>query len=273
LEGEGLRRRAGYGAILALGIFLTALILAALFLSAFSSQTHVASQGSAAGREAHEKKRENLRVYVWSYYFPGRGMRWQQPYIYVAVEGGYAVRIREIILLEAENRSAIDPVTGSLVARYAVDRVIEPPCLMISLRRLDNRWRSLAELNESVSHIAVVTWEGKTYYGGVRMPNATLAYACAPDLDRNSFDLLLVPTPAAAKDLASWKPLRGSCTSIWNGSELKITCSAYSIVELSATDGGGYTFNEWVIEGDRTKERTITIVVDSDYIINAKFRT
>jgi hypothetical protein len=267
-----MRRRAGYGAILALGIFLAALMLAALFLSALSPQALVATQGSAAGREAHERKRESLRIYVWSYYFPGPGRRWQQPYIYVAVEGGYAVRIREILLLEAENRSAIDPVTGRLVARYAIDRIVEPPCLMISLRKLDNNWRSLAALNSSVSHAAVVTWEGKTYYGGIRMPNATLAYPCAPDPDRNSFDLHVVPTPAAANSLVSWRAIRGSCTSQWSGNELKITCSAYAVVELSASDGGGYAFEEWVVEGERTDDRTITIAMDSDYTANAKFK-
>jgi hypothetical protein len=233
----------------------------------------VAGQGSAGGREAHEKKREGVRIYVWSYYFPGpgRGQRWQSPYVYVAVEGGYAVRIREILLLEAENRSAIDPVTGRLVARYPVGRTIEPPCQMINLRRLDNSWRSVAALNRSVSHVAVVTWEGKTYYGGIKMPNATFAYPCAPDIDRNSFDLHVTATPATANSLVSWRVVRGNCDSEWRGNQLKIICSAYAVLELSASDGGGYIFEEWVIEGERTDDRTITIVLDSDYTANARF--
>jgi len=234
----------------------------------------VASQGSELGREAHEKKREGLRVYVWTYYFPGpgRGMRWQQPYIYISIEGGYAVRVRDILVLEAENRSAVEPVTGRLVASYRVDRTIEPPCHMISLRRLNNAWRTLAAFNRSASHVAVVTWEGKTYYGAIRMPNATLAYPCAPDSDRNSFDLHIIGTPEGTLSLVSWQALRGSCTAERRGNQLKLSCSAFAAVRLNATDSSSYVFERWNIEGVEHGERSVVIVLDQDYTANARFR-
>ena len=130
-----MRRKAGYGAILALGIFLSALILATLLLSAMVPSSRVSSEVSGSAREAFEQKRGGLRVLVWSYYYsgPGRGAVWQRPYLYIIVDGGYSVLVKDILFLEAQNRSSIDPVTGRLVRTYSLNRVVEPPCYMLRL--------------------------------------------------------------------------------------------------------------------------------------------
>lgn len=274
MEAEGAVRRAkaGYGAVLALGLFLSALVLSAMLLSVMLSAYRVSQEGVATSREQHEVKREGLRVLVWSYYFPASHGRFSRPYLYLVVEGGYAVRVREVLFLLAANRSQIDPYTGALVARVQLDRVVEPPCLMIRLWKPPvTRWRTLADFNRSVSHVAVVTAEGKVYYGTMRMPNATLAYPCQPDPDRNAFDLHLVVTPAAATGQVSWQVVRGTCAQQRSGNQYKLTCSAYAVIRLKATDSSQYVFDGWNIEGEKVNEREITLVLDDDYTVNARF--
>jgi hypothetical protein len=267
-----LRSKAGYGAILALGIFLSALILATLLLSAMVPPSRVSSESSGSAREAFEQKRGGIRVLVWSYYFTGSsGAVWQRPYLYLVVDGGYSVLVKDILFLEAQNRSSIDPVTGRLVKTYSLNRVAEPPCLMIRLDKVDRTWKTLDAFNSSVSHVAVVA-EGKAYYGTVRMPNATLVYPCAPDMDRNSFDLHILTSPSDALGQVSWDVNRGTYTVTTSGSEIKLTCSAFTIVTLSAADSQNYVFEAWKIEGVRVTDRQVTIVLDDDYTVNADFR-
>jgi hypothetical protein len=268
-----LKSKAGYGAILALGIFLSALILVTLFLSAMVPPSRVSSEGSGSAREAFEQKRGGLRVLVWSYYFsgPGRGAIWQRPYLYIVIDGGYSVLVKDILFLEAQNRSSIDPVTGRLVRTYSLNRVVEPPCYMLRLDRVDRAWRTLDAFNRSVSHVAVIA-EGKVYYGTMRMPNATLVYSCAPDRDRNAFDLHIVASPSAALDQVSWDVSRGTCQVVERGRQIKFQCSAFARVTLSASDSQNYVFEAWRIEGERVTDRQVTLLLDDDYTVNADFR-
>jgi hypothetical protein len=268
-----MRRKAGYGAILALGIFLSALILATLLLSAMVPPSRVSSEGSGSAREAFEQKRGGLRVFVWSYYYsgPGRGAVWQRPYLYIIVDGGYSVLVKDVLFLLAQNRSSIDPVTGTLVRTYSLNRVVEPPCYMLRLDRVDRAWRTLTAFNSSVSHVAVIA-EGKVYYGTMRMPNATLVYPCTPDRDRNSFDLNIVASPSIALDQVSWNVSRGTCQVAERSSRIRLQCSAFAIVTLSASDSQNYAFEAWKIEGVRVTDRRVTIVLDDDYTVNADFR-
>jgi len=268
-----MRSKAGYGAILALGIFLSALILATLILSAMVPPSRVSSEGSGSAREAFEQKRGGLRVLVWSYLYsgPGRGAVWQRPYLYIIVDGGYSVLVKDILFLEAQNRSSIDPVTGRLVRTYSLNRVVEPPCYMLRLDRVDGAWRTLDAFNRSVSHVAVIA-EGKVYYGTMRMPNATLVYPCAPDMDRNSFDLNIAASPSIALDQVSWDVRRGTCQVAERGSRIKLQCSAFTIVTLSASDSESFVFEAWMIEGVRVTDRQVTLILDDDYTVNADFR-
>jgi hypothetical protein len=268
-----LRSKAGYGAILALGIFLSALILATLLLSAMVPPSRISSESSGSARESFEQKRGGLRVLVWSYYYsgPGRGAVWQRPYLYIVIDGGYSVLVKDILFLEAQNRSSIDPVTGRLVRTYSLNRVVEPPCYMLRLDRVDRAWRTLDVFNRSVSHVAVIA-EGKVYYGTMRMPNATLVYPCAPDRDRNAFDLHIIASPSAALDQVSWNVNRGTCQVAERGRQIKLQCSAFAIVTLSASDSQNYVFEAWRIEGRRVTDRQVTIVLDDDYTVNADFR-
>jgi hypothetical protein len=268
-----MRSKAGYGAILALGIFLSALILATLILSAMVPSSRVSSEGSGLARESFEQKRGGIRVLVWSYLYsgPGRGAVWQRPYLYIVIDGGYSVLVKDILFLEAQNRSSIDPVTGRLVRTYSLNRVVEPPCHMLRLDRVDRAWRTLDAFNRSVSHIAVVA-EGKVYYGTMRMPNATLVYSCTPDRDRNSFDLHIVASPSAALDQVSWDVSRGTCQVVERGRQIKLQCSAFARVTLSASDSQNYVFEAWRIEGERVTDRQVTLFLDDDYNVNADFR-
>jgi hypothetical protein len=268
-----MRSKAGYGAILALGIFLSALILATLILSAMVPSSRVSSEGSGLARESFEQKRGGIRVLVWSYLYsgPGRGAVWQRPYLYIVIDGGYSVLVKDILFLEAQNRSSIDPVTGRLVRTYSLNRVVEPPCHMLRLDRVDRAWRTLGAFNRSVSHIAVVA-EGKVYYGTMRMPNATLVYSCTPDRDRNSFDLHIVASPSAALDQVSWDVSRGTCQVVERGRQIKLQCSAFARVTLSASDSQNYVFEAWRIEGERVTDRQVTLFLDDDYNVNADFR-
>jgi hypothetical protein len=237
--------------------------------------SRVSSEGSGSAREAFEQKRGGLRVLVWSYYYSGsgRGAVWQRPYLYLVVDGGYSVLVKNVLFLLAQNRSSIDPVTGRLVKTYSPNRVAEPPCLMIRLDKVDRTWKTLDAFNNSVSHVAVVA-EGKVYYGTIRMPNATLVYSCAPDMDRNAFDLHIIASPKAALDQVSWNVNRGTCQVTEGGkdNEIKLTCSAFTIVTLSAADSQNYVFEAWKIEGVRVTDRQVTIVLDDDYTANADFR-
>jgi len=267
-----LRSKAGYGAILALGIFLSALILATLLLSAMVPPSRVSSEGSGSAREAFEQKRGGIRVLVWSYYFRNSsGAVWQRPYLYIVVDGGYSVLVKDILFLEAQNRSSIDPVTGRLVRTYSLNRVVEPPCYMLRLDKVNHAWRTLAAFNSSVSHVAVIA-EGKVYYGTMRMPNATLVYSCTPDRDRNSFDLHIVASPSAALDQVSWDVSRGTCQVVERGSRIRLQCSAFARVTLSASNSQNYAFEAWRIEGERVTDRQVTFVLDDDYTVNADFR-
>jgi hypothetical protein len=268
-----LRSKAGYGAILALGIFLSALILATLLLSAMVPPSRVSSEGSGSAREAFEQKRGGLRVLVWSYYYsgPGRGAIWQRPYLYIIIDGGYSVFVKDVLFLLAQNRSSIDPVTGTLVRTYSLNRVVEPPCYMLRLDRVDRTWKTLDTFNSSISHVAVIA-EGKVYYGTVRMPNATLVYPCAPDMDRNSFDLNIVASPSTALDQVSWNVSRGTCQVAERSSRIKLQCSAFAIVTLSASDSQNYVFEAWRIEGERVTDRQVTLFLDDDYTVNVDFR-
>jgi len=268
-----LRSKAGYGAILALGIFLSALILATLLLSAMVPPSRVSSEASGSAREAFEQKRGGLRVLVWSYYYtgPGRGAIWQRPYLYIIVDGGYSVLVKDVLFLLAQNRSSIDPVTGTLVRTYSLNRVVEPPCYMLRLDRVDRTWRTLDAFNSSVSHVAVVA-DGKVYYGTMRMPNATLVYPCTPDRDRNAFDLHIVASPSAALGQVSWDVRRGTCQVVVRGSQIKLQCSAFAVVALSASDSQNYVFEAWRIEGKRITDSEVTLFLDDDYTVNADFR-
>ena len=268
-----MRSKAGYGAILALGIFLSALILATLLLSAMVPSSRVSSEGSGSVRETFEQKRGGLRVLVWSYYYsgPGRGAIWQRPYLYIIIDGGYSVLVKDVLFLLAQNRSSIDPVTGTLVRTYSLNRAVEPPCYMLRLDKVDNTWRTLDAFNSSVSHVAVIA-EGKVYYGTMRMPNATLVYPCAPDMDRNSFDLNIVASPSAALDQVSWDVRRGTCQVVERGSQIKLQCSAFAVVTLSASDSQNYVFEAWRIEGERITDSEVTLSLDDDYTVNADFR-
>jgi len=268
-----MRRKAGYGAILALGIFLSALILATLLLSAMVPSSRVSSEVSGSAREAFEQKRGGLRVLVWSYYFTGSsGAVWQRPYLYLIIDGGYSVLVKGVLFLLAQNRSSIDPVTGRLVKTYSLNRAVEPPCYMLRLDKVDNTWRTLDAFNSSVSHVAVIA-EGKVYYGTMRMPNATLVYPCAPDMDRNSFDLNIVASPSIALGQVSWNVNRGTCQVAERGSQIKLQCSAFAIVTLSASDSQNYAFEAWKIEGERVTDRQVTLLLDDDYTVNADFRS
>jgi hypothetical protein len=267
-----MRSKAGYGSILALGIFLSALILATLLLSAMVPPSRVSSESSGLARESFEQKRGGLRVLVWSYYFPNSsGAVWQRPYLYLIIDGGYQVPVKEILFLEEQNRSSIDPVTGRLVRTYSLNRMVEPPCYMLRLDRVDRAWRTLAAFNRSVSHVAVVA-DGKVYYGTMRMPNATLVYPCASDRDRNAFDLHIVASPSAALGQVSWNVKRGTCQVVERGSQIRLQCSAFAIVTLSASDSQNYAFEAWRIEGERVMDRQVTIALDDDYNVNADFR-
>jgi hypothetical protein len=268
-----MRRKAGYGAILALGIFLSALILATLLLSAMVPSSRVSSEVSGSAREAFEQKRGGLRVLVWSYYFTGSsGAVWQRPYLYLIIDGGYSVLVKGVLFLLAQNRSSIDPVTGRLVKTYSLNRAVEPPCYMFRLDRVDRTWKTLDAFNSSVSHVAVIA-EGKVYYGTVRMPNATLVYPCAPDMDRNSFDLNIVASPSAALNQVSWNVNKGTCTVTTLGTVISLNCSAFTIVTLSASDSQNYAFEAWKIEGERVTDRQVTLLLDDDYTVNADFRS
>jgi len=269
-----MRKRAGYGAILALGIFLSALILATLLLSAMVPPSRVSSEGSGSAREAFEQKRGGLRVLVWSYYFsgPGRGAVWQRPYLYIIIDGGYSVLVKDVLFLEAQNRSSIDPVTGTLVRTYNLNRVVEPPCYMLRLDKVERAWRTLDAFNRSVSHVAVVA-EGKVYYGTMRMPNATMVYPCAPDRDRNSFDLHIVASPSEALSQVVWTINKGSCQELERrGNQIKVRCSAYSVVTLIALTTQSYAFEAWKIEGERVTDSKVTLALDDDYTVNADFK-
>jgi len=267
-----MRSKAGYGAILALGIFLSALILATLLLSAMVPPSRVSSEGSGSAREAFEQKRGGIRVLVWSYYFRNSsGAVWQRPYLYIVVDGGYSVLVKDILFLEAQNRSSIDPVTERLVRTYSLNRVVEPPCYMLRLDKVNHAWRTLAAFNRSVSNVAVIA-EGKVYYGTMRMPNATLVYSCTPDRDRNPFDLHIVASPSAALDQVSWDVKRGTCQVVERGSQIRLQCSAFAIVTLSASDSQNYVFEAWRIEGERVTDRQVTLLLDDDYTVNADFK-
>jgi hypothetical protein len=266
-----LRRRAGYGAILALGIFLSALILATLILSAMVPPSRFSSEGSGSAREAFEQKRGGLRVLVWSYYFSGGGGVWQRPYLYLVVEGGYPVVVKDILFLEARDRSSIDPVTGRLVEVYSLNRVVEPSCLMLRLDRIDRSWRTLNAFNRSATHVAVVA-EGKVYYGTIKMPNATLVFTCTPERDRNTFDLHITASPSDALGQVVWTIKKGTCQELERGNQIKIRCSAYSVVTLIALTTQNYVFEAWRIEGERVTDSKVTLVLDDDYTANVDFR-
>ena len=268
-----MRSKAGYGSILALGIFLSALILATLILSAMVPPSRVSSEGSGSAREAFEQKRGGIRVLVWSHYYsgPGRGAVWQRPYLYIIVDGGYSVLVKDVLFLLAQDRSSIDPVTGTLVRTYSLNRVVEPPCYMLRLDKVNHAWRTLATFNRSVSHVAVIA-EGKVYYGTMRMPNATLVYPCTPDRDRNAFDLHIVASPSGALGQVSWDVNRGTCTVTTSGNQIKLQCSAFAIVTLSASDSQDYVFEAWRIEGERITDRQVTLLLDDDYNVNANFK-
>jgi hypothetical protein len=119
--------------------------------------------------------------------------------------------------------------------------------------------------------VAVVA-EGKVYYGTMRMPNATMVYPCAPDRDRNSFDLHIVASPSAALDQVSWDVRRGTCQVAGRGNQIKLQCSAFATVTLSASDSQNYAFEAWRIEGVRVTDRQVTLFLDDDYTVNADFR-
>jgi hypothetical protein len=268
-----MRSKAGYGAILALGIFLSALILATLLLSAMVPPSRVSSEGSGLAREAFEQKRGGLRVFVWSYYFRNSsGAVWQRPYLYIIVDGGYSVLIKDILFLEAQNRSSIDPVTGRLVRTYSLNRIVEPPCLTMRLDRVDGSWRTLAAFNRSVSHVAVIA-DGKAYYGTLKMPNATTVYPCMPDRDRSAFDLHITVSPSEALSQVVWTINKGSCQEQERrGNQIRVRCSAHSVVTLIALTTQSYAFEAWTIEGERVTDSRITLALDDDYTANADFR-
>jgi hypothetical protein len=268
-----MRSKAGYGAILALGIFLSALILATLILSAMVPPSRVSSESSGLARESFEQKRGGIRVLVWSYYFIGSsGAVWQRPYLYIIIDGGYSVLVKDILFLEAQNRSSIDPVTGRLVMTYSLNRIVEPSCLIMRLDKVERAWRTLAAFNRSVSHVAVIT-DGKAYYGTVKMPNATMVYPCTPDRDRDSFDLHIVASPSEALSQVVWTINKGSCQEQERrGNQIKVRCSAYSVVTLIALTTQSYAFEAWRIEGERVTESKVTLALDDDYTVNADFR-
>jgi len=268
-----MRSKAGYGAILALGIFLSALILATLILSAMVPPSRVSSESSGLARESFEQKRGGVRVLVWSYYFTGSsGAVWQRPYLYLIIDGGYPVLVKDILFLEAQNRSSIDPVTGRLVRTYSLNRVVEPSCLIMRLDRVERSWRTLAAFNRSVSHVAVIA-DDKAYYGTVKMPNATTVYPCTPDRDRNSFDLHIVASPSEALSQVVWTINKGSCQEQERrGNQIRVRCSAHSVVTLIALTTQSYAFEAWKIEGERVTESKVTLLLDDDYTANADFR-
>jgi hypothetical protein len=268
-----MRSKAGYGAILALGIFLSALILATLILSAMVPPSRVSSESSGLAREVFEQKRGGIRVLVWSYYYPGSsGAVWQRPYLYLIIDGGYPVLVKDILFLEAQNRSSIDPVTGRLVRTYSLNRIVEPSCLMMRLDRVDMAWRTLAAFNRSVSHVAVIA-DGKAYYGTIRMPNATMVYPCTPDRDRNAFDLHITVSPSEALSQVVWTINKGSCQiQERRSNQIKVRCSAHSVVTLIALTTQSYAFEAWNIEGERVTESKVTLLLDDDYTANADFR-
>jgi hypothetical protein len=269
-----MRSKAGYGAVLALGIFLSALILATLLLSAMVPPSRVSSEVSGSAREAFEQKRGGIRVLVWSYYYPDSGGAiWQRPYLYLIIDGGYPVLVKDVLFLEAQNRPSIeDPITGRLVRIYSLNRVVEPSCLVMRLDRVNTAWRTLAAFNRSVTHVAVIA-DGKVYYGTVRMPNATLVYPCTPDRDRNSFDLHITVSPSEALSQVVWTINKGSCQEQERrGNQIKVRCSAYSVVTLIALTTQSYAFEAWMIEGERVTESKVTLALDDDYTVNANFR-
>jgi hypothetical protein len=108
----------------------------------------------------------------------------------------------------------------------------------------------------------------------MRMPNATLVYSCTPDRDRdrNSFDLHIVASPSAALDQVSWDVSRGTCQAVERGNQIKLQCSAFARVTLSASDSQNYVFEAWRIEGERVTDRQVTLLLDDDYNVNADFR-
>jgi hypothetical protein len=106
----------------------------------------------------------------------------------------------------------------------------------------------------------------------MRMPNATLVYSCTPDRDRNSFDLHIVASPSAALDQVSWNVGRGTCQEVERGNQIKLQCSAFASVTLSASDSQNYVFEAWGIEGERVTDRQVTLFLDDDYTVNADFR-
>jgi hypothetical protein len=236
--------------------------------------SRVSSEGSGLARESFEQKRGGIRVLVWSYYFsgPGRGAVWQRPYLYLIIDGGYPVSVKDILFLEAQNRSSIDPVTGRLVRSYSLNRIVEPFCLVMRLDKVDSAWRTLAAFNRSVTHVAVIA-DGKAYYGTIREPNATLVYPCTPDRDRNSFDLHIVASPSEALSQVVWTINKGSCQEQERrGNQIKVRCSAYSVVTLIALTTQSYAFEAWMIEGERVTDSRITLALDDDYTVNANFR-
>jgi hypothetical protein len=91
-------------------------------------------------------------------------------------------------------------------------------------------------------------------------------------MDRNSFDLHILTSPSGALGQVSWDVNRGTCQVAERGSQIKLQCSAFTIVTLSASDSQNYAFEVWKIEGVRVTDRQVTIVLDDDYTANVDFR-
>jgi hypothetical protein len=92
-------------------------------------------------------------------------------------------------------------------------------------------------------------------------------------MDRNSFDLNIVASPSVALGQVSWNVNRGTCQVAERGSQIKLQCSAFTIVTLSASDSQNYAFEVWKIEGVRVTDRQVTLLLDDDYTVNADFRS
>jgi hypothetical protein len=57
-----------------------------------------------------------------------------------------------------------------------------------------------------------------------------------------------------------------------SGNQIKLQCSAFAIVTLSASDSQNHVFEAWRIEGERVTDRQVTLLLDYDYTVNADFR-
>lgn len=258
------RAKAGVpGSVLAIGLMLVALLAIGGLLATYSLSSSIIEEGGERARKEFDRKREGLRVYISNAFFapPGgpRSVRWGSPWLYIIVDGGYAVSLKSLLFLVA------DASQTSNILVFQLNKTIEPPCVAINLRKIDNRWKSLEDLNKSITHVAVVTSSGKVYYSTIGTPPLTAIYPCIYDIDRNAFDVKVQASPANAMDRIFYEVVKGSCTESRQGNRLALRCSDFAIVKLWAP------VLYWQVEGVKTEDNPLYLFLIEDYNVVAKF--